>query len=82
MRCVSLRLDRCHCIDPVASPSLASTAMVESHSTESEEGASTWQQLLYAAKTDSVELCETCLKDAGLEVNKADGLGMTALHYA
>lgn len=44
---------------------------------ESDEGASPWQQLLYAAKTDSVELCETCLASEELDINKADGLGMT-----
>ena len=44
---------------------------------ESDEGASPWQQLLYAAKTDSVELAQTCLAGGELDINKADGLGMT-----
>lgn len=50
-----------------------STSMADT----SEQGASTSQQLLYAAKTDSTELCEECLKDAQLDVNATDGLGMT-----
>ena len=44
---------------------------------ESEEGASPWQQLLYAAKTDSLELAQSCMSGGELDINKADGLGMT-----
>ena len=44
---------------------------------ESTEGASPWQQLLYAAKTDSQELAATALQKVGDDVNKQDRLGCT-----
>ncbi|KAL7006150.1 hypothetical protein EMMF5_004271 [Cystobasidiomycetes sp. EMM_F5] len=48
-----------------------------------DDGASPIQQLLYAAKTDSLELAKSCLDHPKLgDVNKPDGLGCTALHYA
>ncbi|KAL9931988.1 hypothetical protein V8E36_009049 [Tilletia maclaganii] len=49
-----------------------------------EEGANPNQQLLFAARTDNLEMLQEVLaKPAGtVDVNFADGLGNTALHYA
>ncbi|CAD6565456.1 MAG: hypothetical protein CYPHOPRED_005631 [Cyphobasidiales sp. Tagirdzhanova-0007] len=46
---------------------------------ESTEGASPFEQLLYASKNDSVELAATSLRNPklGQDVNKADGMGYT-----
>lgn len=49
---------------------------------ESTEGATPWQQLLYAAKTDSQELAATALQKVGDAVNKQDGLGCTGQRAA
>ena len=44
-----------------------------------DQGASPWEQLLYASKSDSAEMAEAALNNPklGEDVNKADGLGLT-----
>jgi len=46
------------------------------------QGASPNEQLLYAAKQDDEELMKNVLAMPGVDVNYADGLGNTALHWA
>ncbi|KAK0549190.1 hypothetical protein OC846_001709 [Tilletia horrida] len=47
-----------------------------------DEGANPNQQLLFAARTDNLELLQEVLSGGAVDVNFADGLGNTALHYA
>jgi len=48
-----------------------------------DEGASGNERLLYAARTDNIELLtEVFEKPGSFDINHADGLGKTALHYA
>ena len=48
---------------------------------EATEGASPYEQLLYASKNDSLELADSSLRNPklGEDVNKADGLGYTGM---
>ncbi|ORX66270.1 hypothetical protein DL89DRAFT_295525 [Linderina pennispora] len=49
----------------------------------SDEGASNNEQLLAACKLDQSDMVEDLLKDLGsVDVNCADGVGNTPLHYA
>ncbi|KDN52578.1 ankyrin [Tilletiaria anomala UBC 951] len=48
------------------------------------EGANNNQRLLFAARTDNIELLQEVLSapEGSYDINFQDGLGMTALHYA
>ncbi|KAK9900740.1 ankyrin [Cystobasidium minutum MCA 4210] len=51
-------------------------------SQDTSDGASPYELLLYAAKTDSEDIAKDALSKVGDDVNKKDGLGLAAIHYA
>lgn len=54
-------------------------SQAEEHDAAATDGASPWEQLMYASKSDSAELAESALGDPKLgdDVNKQDGMGFT-----
>jgi hypothetical protein len=53
--------------------------MADQDSDAQDQGASPWEQLLYASKSDSAEMAEAALNNPKLgdDVNRQDGMGLT-----